>query len=325
MIKYITLRRLWNLWLLFYTYILLLLLKKPFVKGKPFALSIETSAICNLCCPECPTGTKNISRKKGLMEKNMFESIIEQVYRDTFYINLYFQGEPFFNSNLSDFIKIAHDKNIFTTLSTNGHYLSTENCNNIISSGLDEIIISLDGTTQEVYSLYRVGGDYHKVIEGIETLIECKKKLKTSNPNIVIQFLLLESNLHQLKDIKAYCKKRDIKLSLKTAQFYNLSKDNELIPNNINHSRYKMSSDGVYILKTKSVNRCWRMWSSSVITNDGIIVPCCYDKDAFHSLGNINETTFNDIWRNELYQSFRKKISKERKSIEICSNCSQYL
>lgn len=324
-IKYISLQRLWNLWLLFYTYLLLLLINKSFIKGKPFALSIETSALCNLSCPECPTGMKKLSRKKGLMDKNMFKDIINQVYKETFYVNLYFQGEPFLNKELSDFIKIAKDKKIFTLLSTNGHYLSHENCNSIISSGLNEIIISLDGTSQEVYNSYRIGGDYNKVIEGIENLMECKKHLNASNPRITIQFLLLESNVHQLNDIKTYCKKRNLKLSLKTAQFYNLSKTNPLIPKNKNYSRYKTSHDGSYIIKTKPINRCWRMWSSSVITNDGEVVPCCYDKDAINNFGNISESLFNEIWNMDSYQSFRKKVVKDRKTIDICSNCSEYL
>ena len=81
--------------------------------------------------------------------------------------------------------------------------------------------------------------------------------------------------------------------------------------------------DGTYILKYKTGNHCWRMWSSCVFTWDAQVVPCCFDKDAKHSFGTISEKSFQDIWNSKKYHEFRQAILSNRKEIDICSNCSE--
>jgi radical SAM protein with 4Fe4S-binding SPASM domain len=65
------------------------------------------------------------------------------------------------------------------------------------------------------------------------------------------------------------------------------------------------------------------MWHSAVITWDGNVVPCCFDKDAKYSMGNVQTETFQDIWNNSKYNSFRANLLKSRSSIDICTNCSE--
>lgn len=65
------------------------------------------------------------------------------------------------------------------------------------------------------------------------------------------------------------------------------------------------------------------MWSSCVVTWDGIVVPCCFDKDAKHQLGDLKNQNFNELWKSFKYQNFRKSILKSRKEIDICKNCSE--
>lgn len=95
------------------------------------------------------------------------------------------------------------------------------------------------------------------------------------------------------------------------------------MPNNEKYSRYKRQLDGTYKLKHKTGNHCWRMWSSSVFTWDGKVVPCCFDKDAKHILGTIENTPFKQIWKEPQYTSFRKMILEQRNTIDICQNCSE--
>ncbi len=65
------------------------------------------------------------------------------------------------------------------------------------------------------------------------------------------------------------------------------------------------------------------MWTSAVITADGDVVPCCFDKNARHVMGNLGDMTFSEIWSGEKYISFRDKVMKSRRLVDICSECPQ--
>ena len=82
-------------------------------------------------------------------------------------------------------------KKIYTATSTNAHYLNDANARRTVESGLDRLIISIDGTTQDVYSQYRVGGDLEKVLEGAANIVKWKKDLKSKTPFIFFQFLVV--------------------------------------------------------------------------------------------------------------------------------------
>ena len=71
------------------------------------------------------------------------------------------------------------------------------------------------------------------------------------------------------------------------------------------------------------LNQCWRLWSGAVITWDGSVVPCCFDKDAQHNLGSMDTKGFKAVWRNASYTNFRNALLKSRSEIEICKNCSE--
>jgi radical SAM protein with 4Fe4S-binding SPASM domain len=100
---------------------------------------------------------------------------------------------------------------------------------------------------------------------------------------------------------------------------------NNLIPTNVKYSRYQKNKDGSYKSKNKLSNRCWKMQHANVITWDGLVVPCCFDKDATHQLGNLKNQSFKEIWHNQNYQQFRGDLTKSRKNIDICANCSEGL
>jgi radical SAM protein with 4Fe4S-binding SPASM domain len=193
-----------------------------------------------------------------------------------------------------------------------------------VQSKLDKLIISIDGTTQDTYEQYRIGGTLSKVIDGTKNIVSAKKKLQSKTPHLVFQFLVVKPNEHQLNDVKQLAKELGVdEVVFKTAQVYDFKNGNSLIPDNIKYSRYKKNSDGTYAIKNKLLNQCWRMWSSCVITWDGLVVPCCFDKDAKHQLGDLKQQQFKDVWMSQPYQIFRKSILKSRQEIDICKNCSE--
>ncbi len=298
--------------------------KKSKLKGKPFALSIEPTTACNLGCPECPSGLKQFSRPTGNLKQVTNKKIIDELAPYLSYINFYFQGEPFINPDFLEMVSYASAKNIYTATSTNAHFLSDEMAKKTVESNLDRLIISIDGTTQETYEQYRVRGSLEKVLEGTKNIVKWKKKLNSSTPHIIFQFLVVKPNEHQIEDAKDLAKEMGVnEIKFKTAQVYDFKNGNPLIPQNEYYSRYKKQKDGTYRIKNELLNQCWRMWSSAVVTWDGSVVPCCFDKDAKHQLGNIAFQTFDSVWKSQVYNDFRSKILTDRNSIDICQNCTE--
>lgn len=305
------------------SYYLSKLIKKPIQWGYPIAFSVEPTTSCNLRCPQCPSGLRSFTRETGSLELETYKTIIDQLYRTSGYITLYFQGEPYLNKNFNAIVNYAFQKKMYTATSSNAHYFTKENAENVIKSGLDRLIISIDGIDQETYSKYRIGGSIDKVIKGTQALVEAKKNLKSKTPHIIWQFIVFRHNEHQLEDIKKMAAQVDVdELSIKTAQIYEFETGNDLIPTNENYSRYKKDENG-YRFKNKLLNHCWKLWSSCVFTWNGQVVPCCFDKDAHYQLGSINSKSFKEIWQGDAYQRFRSQLIKGRKHIDICKNCSE--
>ncbi len=320
----LTLRRIGNFLLLWTSYQLSKRLGRPIHWGNPFSLSIEPTTSCNLRCPECPSGLRAFTRPTGMLKTDFFRNTIDQLHRDLTYLVFYFQGEPFLNPDFLDMVKYAADKKIYTATSTNAHYLNDENAKRTVESGLDRLIISIDGTTQDVYQQYRVGGNLEKVLEGAQNIVRWKKELKSKTPLIIFQFLVVKPNEHQIDDVQKLGKEIGVDaVWLKTAQVYDYKNDpNQLIPTIDKYSRYKKTTTGTRF-KGRMANHCWRLWQDPVITWDGLVAPCCFDKDATHRLGDLKATSFKEIWRSPAYQSFRQQLWKGRKNIDICANCSE--
>lgn len=293
--------------------------------GMPISISFEPTTSCNLRCPECPSGLRAFSRPTGMLKKDFFSETIDQISKDLTYLVFYFQGEPYLNTDFLNMVEYASSKKIYTATSTNAHYLNDAAAKRTVESGLDRLIISIDGTTQDTYQQYRVGGNLDKVLEGAANVVKWKKELKSRTPFIIFQFLVVRHNEHQIDEVKALAKKIGVdQVRLKTAQVYDYENDpNKLIPVNAKYSRYKKNKEGKMEYRGNNANHCWRLWHDPVITWDGAVVPCCFDKDAQHKLGDLKNQSFKELWHNGNYSQFRSKVLQSRKNIDICANCSE--
>lgn len=290
----------------------------------PTTLSIEPTTSCNLRCPECPSGLRSFTRPTGMLQDQLFEKVILQSKSHLSWLHLYFQGEPFLNPRFFEMVKFADQNKVFTSTSTNAHYLDEGNVKTILSSGLKQLILSMDGITQEVYQQYRVGGNLEKVQKGLELLIIEREKIRKSFPRIILQFLVTGQNEHQIPSLKSWAKKLKVdELQLKTTQIYEYEEGSELIPSDLGYSRYIQTGDGKWKLKKKLENKCWRMWQGAVVTWDGQVVPCCFDKDASHVMGELKSQSLLEVWTSKAYQVFRSQLLEDRSQIEICRNCSE--
>ena len=294
--------------------------------GLPISVSFEPTTSCNLRCPECPSGLRAFTRPTGMLQRDFFTETINQLAPHLSYLIFYFQGEPFLNPKFLDMVKYAASKKIYTATSTNAHYLTDDVARRTVESGLDRLIISIDGTTQEVYQQYRVGGKLHRVLEGARNVVKWKKELKRKTPFIIFQFLVVRHNEHQIEEVRRLARETGVDdVWLKTAQVYDYENDpNGLIPTINKYSRYKKDRNGKMQFKgNMAANHCWRLWHDPVITWDGAVVPCCFDKDAQHKLGSLQQQSFTEIWRSGAYNKFRKSVLESRQNIDICANCSE--
>lgn len=291
----------------------------------PVALSVEPTTHCNLRCPECPSGLRKFSRPTGMLTTGLYESVIDELSPDLLYLLLYFQGEPYLHPQFNELVSYAHKKGIYTATSTNAHYLTDQRCMDTIESGLDRLIISIDGATQESYESYRIGGSLDKVLEGTKRLVQWKRKLKSRTPHVIFQFLVVRPNEHEIEAVKELATEAGVdEVRFKTAQVYDHENGSPLIPTIDKYSRYRQNPDGKWRIKNKLLDQCWKMWHSSVVTWDGRVVPCCFDKDATHVFGSVeNGSSFREIWQSEPYNAFRKALLTSRSEIDICRNCTE--
>jgi radical SAM protein with 4Fe4S-binding SPASM domain len=319
-----TMRRANNASAVYLSYQMSRLTKKPLIRGLPISISVEPTTACNLRCPECPSGLRSFTRPTGKLDERLFKDIIDQLAPTLSYLTFYFQGEPFLNPEFLTMVNYASARDIYVATSTNAHFLKQDVAEATVRSGLDRLIISIDGTSQQTYESYRIGGSIEKVIEGTRNILYWKKKLKSRTPHVVFQFLVVRPNEHQIPQVYSLAEELGVdQVVLKTAQINDYKQGSALIPTVEKYARYKKQPDGTYEIKNSLSNHCWKMWHSCVITWDGKVVPCCFDKDATFVLGDLAADPFKKIWQNAAYREFRQSLLKSRSEIEMCRNCTE--
>lgn len=281
--------------------------------NQPLSVSLELASVCNLQCVECPAGQGKVKRENAFMSVEIAKKIIDRHAKSAFIAQLFFQGEPFLNQQWSKILEYAHSKKLYTIISTNGHFLTAKNCKKLIDSKLNRIIISIDGTTAEVYRQYRRNGRFELVKEGIKRLSTMRNMQKAKYPEIVLQTLLTRETEKQIYNFKELKKELGAdSVNFKTMQLYDLSDKNReyWLPQKKRFSRYSSQK------KRKAVN-CWRALSTAVYTTDGDLVACCFDKSAEFNFGFID----HNPWEADKHKTFLQNLAVGKFVPEICYNC----
>ena len=237
----LTFKKIWNGCKVLGSFYISRILNRAIQWGYPVSISFEPTTSCNLRCPECPSGLRAFTRPTGMLQKDFFRTTIDEIHKELIYLIFYFQGEPYLNTDFLEMVSYASGKGIYTATSTNAHYLTDDVARKTVESGLDRLIISIDGTTQNIYEQYRRGGNLEKVIEGAKNIVKWKKELNSKTPFVFFQFLVVKPNEHQIEDIKQLAANVGVdEVRFKTAQVYEYETDpNDLIPVNDKFSRYK--------------------------------------------------------------------------------------
>lgn len=293
--------------------------------GYPSAISVEPTNRCQLRCPGCPSGRHDLQRPGGILEPAVLRSLVDQAHKHLILMNLFFQGEPLLHPDLPDMISYAARRKIYTMVSTNGGLLDADMAKRLTGSQLSHLIISIDGMTEEVYQAYRVGGSLEAVMRGLQHMVSAGNGV-WRRPLIELQFVVTRANEHQTEDFLRWARSSGADLwRLKSAQIDFGDDMAAWVPENPKWSRYEVEATGEYRIKSRLANHCRRVWSTPVLTWDGRLLPCCFDKQARHTFGNFQEDGLRGTWKNKKAGLFRRLVFRNRKSIGICTNCTEGL
>ena len=293
------------------------LFRTPYtIRHTPLFVSVEPSAVCQLRCPACPVGLAFGNKcAEVYMSMDLWERVLSQIKDSAWVVQFYFQGEPLLNKDLPLMIREAHDAGLYTIVSTNAQAMTPELAQALVAAGLDRIIISMDGLTQESYSAYRVGGSLDQCKAALRWLQEAK----SAGLTIELQVLRLRSNEHEWRAFrKEYKTLGADRLVFKTAQLYDYRHGHPLMPSEPRYRRYEQHADGLWYRKPLGKG-CFRVWSGVVIAANGDVLPCCYDKDHAHAYGNLRTASLRELFSDPKAQAFRAQALLQ--TPQICQEC----
>lgn len=298
----------------------------------PTKVTIETGNICNLRCPLCPTGTSETQVTKGFLTLENFKRIVDQIGPTAEVLDFFDWGEPFLNKDLLPMIRYAKSRyphlKIIVSSNLNIPRLTPQGAEEIVRSGLDRLILSIDGVTQEVYARYRVGGRVEQAFQTVRWLVEAKKKLGSETPALIWNYLVFRHNEHQVEAARAKAEEFGVEFSVGLMRTdcgeeiflplgERLKRDGEWVPENPTYSQYTPERLG------DRKQACTRPWTTVAINWDGDVVPCgsVYDCKRYN-YGNVFEENFAQIWNSEPYRQARRALSDRAEGTQtVCETC----
>jgi MoaA/NifB/PqqE/SkfB family radical SAM enzyme len=285
-------------------------LKLDRIWGMPYRYTIDPINICNLRCPLCPTGLGKLGREQGKMTLNRYKALIDQIVPYAYSVELYNWGEPFLHPGIFDMIEYASSRKISVSLSSNLNYFTREMARKTVRAGLDMIIISVDGATQETYGKYRRRGNLDKVMEHIKLLVEEKYKAHSRSPFITFRMLVNRYNEGEIHEAREIANKLGVDAFTTGTIFIDTTNPDQIkewLPVRADLSYYDYSAE-----KIENVWNCADLWESVTINWDGGLAPCCWLHENKHDYDNVLNRPLKEIWNGDAYVSSRRVFALGR-------------
>ncbi len=260
------------------------------------------------------------------MSLEAFQSIMDEVGDEVLLLHFWGWGEPFMNKDFFPMVKVAKAKGVQIISSTNGHFFESQgNIDKLIDSGLDVLIVALDGTDPETYEKYRRQGDFERVLSGLKQLVNTKKEKGAATPRINLRMLVTRENEEQVDRMRALAREMGVNIfSLKTlCSFDNEAEGAELLPCRQEFRRFSYGPDGEPI---RQENTCKKFWNHPTIYRDGSVVLCDYHTGNELSLGNVfgsnGKADFGKIWFGDEFRRVRAKFLEGDRKDMRCDTCA---
>jgi radical SAM protein with 4Fe4S-binding SPASM domain len=304
------------------------------VIGYPYWADMDPTSICNLRCPLCPTGQRDPSRSKGVMTFEHFKHLFDDISPYLVMLRLFSWGEPFLNKDLVKMIAYAHQSRVKTVVGTNFHFLDPQRARGLVEAGLDEIVLSIDGATQEVYEKYRVRGHLDTVLNNIKLLVATKREMGSKRPIIYWQYLVFKHNQHELPRALEMARELgcdrfviggvrvDMGKELLRPVEELLEANAEWLPDDPEYGRYDLKARRQRVEK----DTCYLPWTSAAINWDGSVAPCSGVYQQKLDYGDASKEGLGQVWNNEKYQAARAMIARRREGAleTVCHTCVKH-
>lgn len=293
------------------------------VRGYPYHYVIDPINICILHCPLCPTGRGTLKRSRGKMALVDFNKVVDEIAEYAYSIDLYNWGEPFLHPQVFDMIEYASARNIGTKISTNLNYFNEQMASRCIESGLEQLVLSLDGADQQTYEAYRVGGNLDRVLRNLKILVEAKKARGSLFPIITVRVLLNRHNETQIPEIRQLARRLGVDNVVIAPILVDTDKPEDVeewLPSDQSRSYYDYASGEDKTFQKRE--HCPYLWQTCVLSWNGGVSPCCWYDDPTNDFGNVRVESIGRIWNNEFYVSSRQLFRGERPEKEtVCTRC----
>jgi len=321
------------------------MLGKTRLRGLPYILVVDPLNICNLKCPFCPTGQGTLPLKPGRMIFDEFKNLIDMTASHAIKLILYNWGEPFLHKDIVSMIRYAHQKRLATAISSHLNNLPPGcSAEDLVLSGLDDLIVSCDGLTQQSYEHYRKGGELSRVVQNIQSIVQAKRRLKRHSPVIEFQFLVFAHNEHEVPHVEEFGKKLGVDCVRLAKPYVNRESDEVKLPQNPDYVRSEYLKKGIPLSVHADIFnpladrnlcvslfqpplQCFWPWRALVINWNGEVDPCC-GKNYFGSFGNVFQKPLHEIWNNSLFQYARgwikARVRNDPSFRIVCRGCPGY-
>jgi len=276
----------------------------------PTYLNIETICGCNLRCVMCPIGTGGFKRKNKVMDQKLFKKIISEVAGKTRYAWLHFFGEPLLDPYIFDRIKFCKSNGLKTQISTNATLLTKEKAGQLLESGLDDMIISLDGATKRTYEAIRKRGDFNRTMTNVRYFLELKKKRGIKRPFVRVQIIRMSENE---KEIDSFIKKwKDLADAITIKPLGSWA-------GQVDIGKHKKSGR-----KLPERYPCLTIWEQLTILADGKVAVCCYDFNGKNIIGDLNKQTVAEVFNGPRIRTLRLMQARGKFNIPPCNTCVEW-
>ena len=295
--------------------------------GVPVIAQVEPVNTCDLSCPLCLTTSVTGSRTRTVMDFETFKRFIDEVGDYLLLIILWGWGEPFLNRDIYKMIEYAKEKNILIHCSTHASLkkFDDEKAERLVASGLDTLIVAVDGATQESYEKYRVGGDLELVQKNIRTIVRAKKERGAATPRLVFRFVVMSHNEHELPLMRKMAEELEVDFMSLRALFTSPVLERDLsqpfIPEGLKYHPAPPKPSGEAC--GKDGFKCMRPWKRFTLMAGGEVVSCEFDHKVAHSFGRLNdEKSALGLWRGQAAKAFRGAFNMGWNDFYHCQNCS---
>jgi MoaA/NifB/PqqE/SkfB family radical SAM enzyme len=306
-------------------------LRRVELKSLPYLLIVDACNYCNLRCPLCPTGLNDLGRPQAMLSFEHFQKFFDPLMPQLFEVYMHNWGESLLNKQVFKMIRYAQDHNVGTNLSSNLVRVSSSEIDNMLDSGLEYLVVSLDGTSQETYIQYRIGGDYQRVVDNMCELIRRRNARKLKHPVVEWQFIVMKQNQHQVAEAEELSRKFGVDLLrfIPVGMPHEFTNRKEVAakwyPTQF-EGRVASNHEEQQFGQAAKPGPCFYLYRSMVVNPDGGVSPCCVVNRKKYDFAVLNPDAMDvrALWNNDKYRSARALFSGKIASpgeATVCDGC----